>query len=347
MVMRTMRLILSVLSIIVLLLLAGTAGATPVTAGEGERCVTVTDDLGKTVVIQGTPQRIVSLAPSNTEILYALGLEDRIVGVTDCCDYPPEAADKPKVGGYITGNVEKVLAAEPDLVFAARNTEDVADRLRTLGITVVSLDPQTVDGVLRDIELVGRATGQEEQASASIEELRKRIRAVTGKVENLAERPSVAHVVWYDPLWVSGRGTFQDEVITMAGGTNAFGSVDEWSIVSLEEFITTDPDYILVNSGSGMNRDGYDAVYHYIVNEPRLQGLSAVRNGHVYVVEADIVSRGSPRIVDALEKVAGDLHPDFFGTGTPEATEPVQSPGFCAMALAGALFIVFLLRTKR
>jgi len=214
-------------------------------------------------------------------------------------------------------------------------------------MTVISLEPQTVDDVLGDIELVGRATGQEEQASACIKELQERIQAVTGKIENLAERPSVAHIVWYDPLWVSGRGTFQNEVITMTGGTNAFGSVEEWSIVSLEELITTDPDYILVSSGSGMNRDGYDAVYNYIMNEPRLQGLDAVRNGHVYVVEADVVSRGSPRIVDALEEVAATLHPDIFGTGTPKATETVQSPGFGTMALTGALFIVFLIRTKR
>ncbi len=345
--MRTTRLILSVSSIIVLLLLAGTAGATPVVTGEAGRCVTVTDDLGETVVIRGTPQRIVSLAPSNTEILYTLGLEDRIVGVTDYCDYPPGAADKPKVGGYSSVNIEKVIAAEPDLIFAARNTEEVADRLRTLGMTVVSLNPQTVDDVLRDIELVGTATGQEEQASACIEELRKRIRAVTGKVENLAERPSVAHIVWYDPIRVSGRGTFQDEVIRMAGGTNAFGAVEEWSIVSLEEFITTDPEYILVSSGTGMNRDGYDAIYDYIMNEPRLQRLDAVRNGRVYVIDSDIVSRGSPRIVDALEEVAGDLHPDVFGTGTPKATEAVQSPGFGAIPLICTFFAVFLAWRKR
>jgi iron complex transport system substrate-binding protein len=345
--MRTTRLILSVSSIIVLLLLAGTAGATPVAAGENERCVTVTDDLGETVVIRGTPQRIVSLSPSNTEILYALGLEDRIVGVTDYCDHPPAAADKPKVGGYSSANIEKVLAAEPDLIFASRNTGEVTGRLRTLGMTVVTLDPQTVDGVLRDIELVGRVTGQEEQASACIEELQQRILAVTEKVENLAERPSVAHVVWYDPIRVSGRGTFQDEVIRMAGGTNAFGAVEAWSIVSLEEFITTDPGYILVSSGTGMSRDGYDAIYDYIMNEPRLQGLDAVKNGRVYVVDSDIVSRGSPRIVDALEEVAGDLHPDIFGARTPKATEAVKSPGFGVIPLICALFTAILLRERR
>ncbi|WP_054848102.1 helical backbone metal receptor [Methanoculleus chikugoensis] len=261
--MQTTRLILSLASLAVLLLLAGTAGATPVpppaTADGGERSVTVIDDSGKTVLIRGEPQRIVSLAPSNTEILYALGLEDRIVAVTERCDYPPATAEKPKVGGFSTVNIEKVIAMEPDLIFAApANTDEVIDRLRSLGMTVVILDPQTIDGVLHDIELAGRATGQEEQASTLIEGLRVRIGAVAEKAAGggPAEEPSVAHVIWHDPLWVSGRGgTFQDEVITLAGGANAFGSVDDWSIVSLEEFIITNPDYILVSSGSGMNRD--------------------------------------------------------------------------------------------
>ncbi len=201
-----------------------------------QRSVTVTDDFGEIITIRGTPQRIVSLAPSNTEILYALDLDDRVVGVTDYCNYPPEAADKPRVGGYSTVNIEKVIAAEPDLVLAALgNTEDVVNRLRSLGLTVVSLNPLTVEDVLHDIELLGVVTGQEEEASTLVGELRARVEAVTGKTETLEEKPSVTHVVWYDPIWVSGRDTFQDEVIRMAGGVNVFDQVDGWGIVSLEE----------------------------------------------------------------------------------------------------------------
>jgi iron complex transport system substrate-binding protein len=318
-------------------------------ARTGERTITVTDDFGESVTIRGVPQRIVSLAPSNTEILYALGLEDRIVGVTDYCDYPASAADKPKIGGYSTISIEKVLAADPDLVFAALgNTEDVINRLRTLGLTVVSLNPETINDVLHDVELVGVATGQEEQAEACVKELRARIQAVTEKTEGLAKKPSVAHIVWYDPIWVSGNATFQDEVIRMAGGVNAFGSVEGWSIISLEEFITTDPEYIIVNSGTGMTEgEGYDAIYDYFMNEPRMQGLDAVRNGHVSVIDANIIDRGSPRIVDALEEVAGNLHPDPFETETPEATPAAQSPGFGAIPLISALLVVLLIRVKR
>ena len=357
--MRNRLLALALAAFIVSIVVVGAAGAshsdsdgvrepTPVPAADGARTVTVTDDAGKTVTIRGIPQRIVSLAPSNTEILYALGLEDRIAAVTERCDYPPATDGKPNVGGFSTVNIERVIAIEPDLIFAApANTEEVIDRLRSLGMTVVILDPQTIDDVLHDIELAGRATGQEEEALMLIDGLRKRIENVTEiAAESRAAHPSVAHVIWHDPLWISGARTFQDEVIRMAGGTNAFGSIDGWSIVSLEEFITTNPDYILVSSGSGMDRDEYDAIYNYIVHEPRLQRLDAVREGRIYVIDADVVSRGSPRIVDALEEVAGYLHPDTAGAGTPEAAGTVQSPGFGAIVLIGALFIVFLIRTK-
>lgn len=320
----------------------------PVATDAAGRTVTVTDDYGEVVTIRGIPQRIVSLAPSNTEILYALGLEDRIVGVTDYCNYPPETSGRPKVGGYSTVNIEKVLAADPDLIFAATgNTEDVVNRLRTLGMTVVTLNPQMVDDVLHDIELVGAATGQEEQAAACVRELQARIREVTDETKAPAETMSVAHVVWYDPIWVSGNGTFQNEVITMAGGTNAFGSVEGWGIVGLEEFITTNPEYIFVSSGTGMADEGHDIVYDYFMNEPRMQRLDAVRHGHVYVIDADTVSRGSPRIVDALEEVAATLHPDLFEAGVPAATPAVRSPGFCMIPPAFALLTVLLSRAKR
>ena len=314
-----------------------------------ERALTVTDDTGETVTIRGIPQRIVSLAPSNTEILFALGLEDRIVGVTDYCDYPPAAAGIQKIGGYKTISVEKVLAADPDLILGAPgSSEDVVGRLRDLGMTVLSLDPETIDDVLQDIELLGRVTGQEEQASVCVESLQLRINAVTEKMSILAEKPSVVHVVWHDPIWISGSGTFQGEVITMAGGANAFGSVDEWGIISLEEFIVADPDYILVSSGTGMTEEeGHDVIKDYFMSEPRMQGLKSVRDGHIYVIDTDVISRGGPRIVDALEEVATILHPDLFGVAPREAASATSSPGFGVIPLISALLVLFLLRVRR
>ncbi|MGB4578825.1 MAG: helical backbone metal receptor, partial [Methanoculleus sp.] len=266
----------------------------------------------------------------------------------DYCNYPPAASDVPKVGGYSTISIERVLAADPDLVFAAMgNTEDVVNHLRSLGLTIVSLNPETIDDVLYDVELLGRATGQEEQAAACVEELRTRIQAVTEKTEGLPEKPTVAHVIWYDPIWVSGRGTFQDEVIRMAGGLNAFDSVEGWGIVGLEEFITTNPDCIFVSSGTGMDDGGGDIVYDYFMSESRLHHLDAVRDGRIFIIDADTISRGGPRIVDALEEVAGDLHPDLFGSSTSDTIPVAQSPGFGVVALICAFFAVFLIRVKR
>jgi iron complex transport system substrate-binding protein len=326
---------------------AGTSGTSPATVS-GYRDVTVTDDFGEVVTIRGLPKRIVSLGPSNTEILYALGLGDRVIGVTDYCNYPEEAQGKQKVGGYSTINIEKVVALEPDLVLASfGNTEGAIEHLRSLGLTVVTLNPQTIDDVLHDIELVGSITGTESEASICVDGLQQRIGAVTEKTADLTNRPSVAQVVWYDPIWVSGNMTFQDELIRMAGGSNAFNAIDGWTIVGLEEFVTTNPEYVIVNSGTGMGDSGYDILYDYFMDEPRFRNLSAVQDHHVYTVDADLISRGGPRIVDALELVAADLHPELFGNSTASTTPAAYTPGFsCCVALI-ALGSAFLLATRR
>jgi len=157
----------------------------------------------------------------------------------------------------------------------------------------------------------------------------------------------VAQVVWYDPIWVSGNMTFQDELIRMAGGSNAFNATDGWTIVGLEEFVTTNPEYVIVNSGTGMGDSGYDILYDYFMDEPRFRNLSAVQDHHVYTVDADLISRGGPRIVDALELVAADLHPELFGNSTASTTPAAYTPGFsCCVALI-ALGSAFLLATRR
>ena len=184
---------------------------------------TVTDDSGATVTIHGEPQRIVSLAPANTEILFALGLGDKVVGVTDYCNYPPEAKTKTSIGGYSTVSVEKVIAQKPDLIVASYgNGADAVNQLDALNRTVITLNPTNVTGVLDDIAMIGYATGTEDNAMALVTSLRARIDVVEHNASAMTDHPKVAHVVWNDPLYVSGNGTFQDELITMAGGTNAF-----------------------------------------------------------------------------------------------------------------------------
>jgi len=325
-----------------------TQTTTPTAAPAEWQPVTVTDDYGEVVEIDAMPLRIVSLAPANTEILYALGLGDRVVGVTDYCNYPEEATEKPKVGGYSTVNIERVVAATPDLVVAAfGNTEEVVDHLRSLGLTVISLNPDSVEGTLRDIELVGKATGTEDRATELVASMEARIDTVSEKIKSATDTPTVVHAVWYDPIWVSGNNTFQNELITLAGGANAFPDVEGWQIVTMERFITTDPDVIIVNSGTGMGEGGTDLIYRYFIDEPRFKNMKAIKNNRVYIIDSDLIDRGGPRLVDALEEVAADIHPDLFDGGSAAATTAPQSPGFGAFAASIALAAAGLILFRR
>ena len=264
--------------------------------------IRVVDDFGFEVVINKTPERIVSLAPSNTEILFALGLGDKIVGVTDYDNYPPEALKKPKVGGFSTVNIEKVLSLNPDLVVAAYgNGAETVETLRGYGITVIALNPRNLTDVMRNIEMLGKITGTGENATKLVEMMKQKIREVEEATANNSRRPKVAHILWHDPIWVSGGETFIDELIRIAGGTNAFGDMEGWKIVSIEDLLARNPDIIIVNSGTGMGGKN-NILYNWAMRE--LKDVNAVREGRVYVIDSDIISRPSYRLVYALEEIA-------------------------------------------
>ena len=262
------------------------------------------DDLGREVNIEKAPQRIVSLAPSNTEILFALGLGDRIVGVTDFCNYPAEALDKPKVGGFAPFDLERVVALEPDLVLAAEIHEaEGIPALERLGITVFALAPKTIKEVLTNIALTGEITGKSYEAARLVTSLEKRIKAITDKTQPLTEagRPGVLFVTWHDPLWVAGSKTFADDLIAKAGGGNIAHDLTGWAIIDLETVIARDPQVIIVTHRADIIR-----------NEPRLGVTEAVTEDRVYLVEGDIFQRATPRLVNALEQLAGLLHPGLL-----------------------------------
>ena len=274
---------------------------------------TPVDDTGY-YISEGNPQRIVSLAPSNTEILFAIGAGDRVVGVTDYCNYPPEVVEKKErgelvsIGGYTTVNIEKIVSLNPDLVVASYgNGIENIETLRRMGLNVVAFDPKTVEDVMKDIVLIGVATGEKENATKLVNEMLEKIERVREKVRDKT-RVRVAHILWYDPIWVSGKNTFIDEVIRIAGGENVF-NFEGWRTVSVEDLIAANPDVILVSSGSGMGGER-DVVYEWVVGDERLSGIKAVKEGRVYVVDADIISRPSYRLAEAVEVVASYLHPE-------------------------------------
>ncbi|MFC1972170.1 ABC transporter substrate-binding protein [Chloroflexota bacterium] len=183
--------------------------------------LTVVDDLDRKVTIKKLPQRIISLAPSNTEILFALGLEDRVVGVTQYCNYPEAAKTKPRVAGYSTPSLEKVISLEPDLILAdAIHEKTVLPTLEKHELTVIVMAAKSIDTVLDDITLVGKVTGKSKAAAQLVDGLNARISAVTAKTQSLTskERPRILHILWHNPIWTMGSETFIDDLLQKAGG---------------------------------------------------------------------------------------------------------------------------------
>jgi iron complex transport system substrate-binding protein len=266
----------------------------------------VTDDLGREVAINGTPARIVSLAPSNTEILFALGLGDKVVGVTDYCDYPPEADNKTRVGGYINPDIEKIVALKPDLILVAYGTPmDVIDSMVGLGLTVFGIKTTDLDDLLNDIETVGKITDKETEADTLTSEMESEIQAVTSQTEGLEQRPRVFYIVGTGPLWTAGSDTFIDELIQKAGGVNICENITGYSEVSLEYVVACNPEVIITSSWPG--------VYEWAMNSTELAITDARESGRVYACDDNLVQRPGPRLVEGLKWFAYFINPEMFG----------------------------------
>ena len=257
------------------------------------------------------PQRIISLAPSNTEILFALGLDEEIVGITDYCDYPPEKiAQKEKIGGFATPNFEKIVSLNPDIVFATSGVQKQAiERLEELGVKIYILEAETMENLLIEIENIGKLTGKSQQAQELIAAMEKRIKAVKEKLSNIPEdqKPKVFLEIWHDPLWTAPKKTLIYQVIELAGGKHAITIEGDWNQVTTvdpESVIDANPDVILL----AFENSDPTSVYELA----GWSAVSAVKNKRVFQIDPDIISRPGPRIIDALEQIAKILYPDLF-----------------------------------
>jgi iron complex transport system substrate-binding protein len=271
------------------------------------QAATLIDMVGREVELAGPPRRIVSLAPSLTEILYALGAGDAVVGVTDYATFPPEVGAKPSVGGGINPNLEVIVALRPDLVFVSTdaNRWDTLAQLDQLQIPVFGVKPLRVEGVFASIEKVGEVVGRAQAAGELIAEMRRRMATVSDKVRGLP-RPKVLYAVWIDPLIVVGRGTVIHDLIQMAGGVNAVRAPG-FPRYSLEEVFVHAPDVIILALDGGVPEDR-----EVLRRLPGWKEIRAVREGAVRVVDANLMNRPGPRIVEALELLARLLHPGAF-----------------------------------
>jgi len=291
------------------ILLVGCMAPTPLPQPTPEP-LTLTDSRGQEVQVPREVKRIVSLAPSNTEILFALGLGDRVVGVTTLCDYPQEAKAIEKVGDLMSMNVEKIVSLSPNLVLAIEGMPEVVAKLEEVSIAVLVLQPTDLESIYHTIELVGQAAGAEEAAQELLASMREGVEAVTAKVEGVEKRPKVFYELdATDPAkpYTAGPGTWHDQFIRLAGGVNIAGEADmPWVQFSTEEIIAQDPAIIVLGDAN------YGVTAEDVAQRPGWEVISAVRKGAVYPIDDNLISRPGPRVVEGIEALARIIHPELF-----------------------------------
>jgi iron complex transport system substrate-binding protein len=277
-------------------------------------CATArTDGLNRNVKLSGTPERIVSLAPSNTEILFAVGAGKQVVGRDSFSDYPPEAKSAKDIGGSMGKyNTEAIVALHPDLVLAGEiNTPELVNSLQQLGLTVYYLpNPTTLEAMYANLETVGQLTGHQSQAGTLVNALKQRVAVVDAKIKPLNSSPSVYYELdATDPTkpYTAGPGTFVDLIISRAGGTNIGKSLTSmWPQISLEKLVVANPAVIILGDSA------YGTTPASVKQRSGWSGLAAVQTGQIYPFDDNLVSRPGPRLVDGLEALAKLLHPDAF-----------------------------------
>lgn len=275
--------------------------------------LTVTDGLGRVLTLDLAPQRVISLAPSNTEILYAVGAGSLMVGRDDFSNYPEEVVSLPSVGGSMGDyNLEQITSLQPDLVLAAEiNTPEQVKALEDIGIQVYYLsNPTDLEGVFQNLLIVGELTGRQSQAAELAASLRARVETVQQKLAGISERPMVFYELdGSEPAkpWTAGKGTFMDLLIQLAGGENIGASMESsWGQLSLEALLLANPDVILLGDAA------YGVTVEQVAARAGWEAIKAVQNQQIVPFNDDMASRPGPRLVDGLEILARILHPQVF-----------------------------------
>ena len=274
---------------------------------------------------QAYPQRIVSLSPSNTEILFAIGAEKKLVGVTDYCNYPYELESKIKtreitrVGGYWDPSIETIISLEPELVLIStahctvktnkcKNecgrkcelTTKIANKLNKSSINVVSISPHSIKDMLDNILLIGKLVGKSIQSIKLVRELQQRIELIVSKSNTIIHKPKVYFEVWNEPYISVNSKTWIGDIITLAGGKNIFGeAVSEWPIITSEDIIKKNPDLIVFPVIPDVPR--FWGSFETVKNRFGWENINAIKNNRLFEISRDCISRPGPRLIDSLE----------------------------------------------
>jgi iron complex transport system substrate-binding protein len=258
-----------------------------------------------------TPERIVALAPSITEMVFALNLGHRLQGVTLYSNYPPEVQNLPKIGSYVQLDIEKIVALRPDLCIGTKdgNPQQAMNRLKSLGIPVYIVNPRSIYEVMETLLELGNTLGVPEQADDLVFQMKRRLKAVQTKVGLITNRPRVFFQIGVSPIVSVGAGTFLDELITIAGGTNlAHGDVS-YPRFSVEQVLGLSPDVIIITSMA--RGETFERVKQ---QWQRWNQVPAVRDDRIFLIDSDLVDRPTPRLIEGLERLAAIIHPSIFSS---------------------------------
>ena len=292
---------------------APTAELTPTETKSVSYPLTIKDSLGREVTLTAQPSRIVSLAPSNTEILFAVGAGDALVGVTKYCNYPEAAKSIDQIGGFSakTISLETIVALKPDVVFSGDESQQIViDALAQANIPVIAIKAENFEAVYQNINLIGQATNHPTEAAQVVAKMQARIDAVTAKTNTLAaaDRLSVFYEVYDEPLMTAGPQTFIGQMVELAGATNIFADVsEEYPEISAEEVVNRQPAVII-----GPESHGDKLTIDLIAQRPGWSQIKAVKDGKIVVLNGDMLSRPGPRLADALEALSQALYPELF-----------------------------------
>lgn len=278
-----------------------TPSETPDTTG-----ISLLDDFGNEVKLEGPAQRIISLAPSNTEILFAIGAGDRVIGVTTFDDYPEEVLEIEKIGDFNGMNLERIIELEPDLVISyGEGITEETQRLVEAGIQIAGFEPESIEEILETIERIGLLTGNSSEAEVLSQEMLEKEAELIDKVKGL-ESKKVFYEIWHEPLMAAGPGSFVDQLILLAGGVNVAGDAEsEYPQFDLEQLIERNPQvYLTANDLPEKTADS-------IKERPGYENIDAIMNGQIYLLDGNIMSRPGPRIIEALEILIKAIHPEI------------------------------------
>ena len=300
-----------------------TPTTSPVSTNTPAQNITLVDDEGYVTTLTSIPQRVVSLAPSNTQIMFAIGAGNKVVGVTDYDDYPYNfsawvaAGNLTSVGGYSTPNLEVVASLSPGLILATPINDPDVQTLRTEGYNVLVLNPNNVQGILQDISLVGRAVGADEGSISCINNINTQINAVQATIAaaNVTEKPLVYYEIWWNPEMSAGGTSWVNDIINRAGGINVFANdTDQWPTISPETVVQMNPDVILLPTSMGLS-PFYGSVSD-VASRPGWTSINAVTHNRIVIIDGDLFSECGPRVAQQIQTVAAALYPNLFSNST-------------------------------